>query len=100
MAEKKWYSMEDIELAKSSLDELPDLTLTRLTKTDALEKLKETIVELANKKGYSVEEIRSALMSVGLTASVKAIRDMLSSQKKPQYRTAKNKKLESGETKK
>ncbi|WP_272689611.1 molybdopterin-guanine dinucleotide biosynthesis protein MobC [Providencia sp. PROV033] len=91
MAEKKWYSMEDIELAKSSLDELPDLTLTRLTKTDALEKLKETIVELANKKGYSVEEIRSTLMSVGLTASVKAIRDMLSSPKKPQTRATKTK---------
>ncbi|WP_272689480.1 molybdopterin-guanine dinucleotide biosynthesis protein MobC [Providencia sp. PROV033] len=99
MAEKKYYSMEDIEQAKSSLNELPDLTLSRLTKTDALERLKETIVELANKKGYSVEEIRSALMSVGITASVKAIRDMLSSPKKSQHRTTKNKKSESEVTK-
>ncbi|EEB6817159.1 molybdopterin-guanine dinucleotide biosynthesis protein MobC, partial [Salmonella enterica] len=56
MTDKKWYSVEDIELAKSALSEMPDLTPTRLTKSDVLEQLKEQIVELSLKKGYSVED--------------------------------------------
>ncbi|EBP5751036.1 molybdopterin-guanine dinucleotide biosynthesis protein MobC, partial [Salmonella enterica] len=30
MTDKKWYSIEDIELAKAALSEMPDLTPTRL----------------------------------------------------------------------
>lgn len=56
MTDKKWYSIEDIELAKAALSEMPDLTPTRLTKSAVLEQLKEQIVELSLKKGYSVEE--------------------------------------------
>lgn len=92
MADKKWYSIEDVELAKSSLDDLPDLTPTRLTKTDVLEQLKEKIIELSNSKGYSVEDIRSALEGAGIPASVKAIREILSSGKKTPSRSAKSKK--------
>ncbi|MBL5829184.1 molybdopterin-guanine dinucleotide biosynthesis protein MobC [Serratia fonticola] len=92
MAEKKWYSVEDVELAKSSLDDLPDLTPTRLTKTDVLEQLKEKIIELANNKGYSVEDIRSALESAGIPTSVKAIRDILNTRKKSPPRSVKSKK--------
>ncbi|TQI77309.1 hypothetical protein FHU10_5291 [Serratia fonticola] len=92
MAEKKWYSIEDVELAKSSLDDLPDLTPTRLTKTDVLEQLKEKIIELANNKGYSVEDIRSALESAGIPTSVKAIREILSSAKKAPTRKIKSRK--------
>lgn len=82
MAEKKWFTSEDVELAKSALDELPDLTEKRLTKSDVLEKLKDQIIMLSGQKGYSVEDIRSALESVGIQTSVKAIREILSSQKK------------------
>lgn len=93
MAEKKWYSVEDVELAKSSLDDLPDLTPTRLTKTDVLEQLKEKIIELANNKGYSVEDIRSALESAGIPTSVKAIREILNSGKKSPQRATRIKKI-------
>jgi hypothetical protein len=92
MADKKWYSIEDVELAKSSLDDLPDLTPARLTKMDVLEQLKDKIIELANSKGYSVEDIRSALESAGVPASVKAIREILSSGKKSPVRSVKSKK--------
>lgn len=95
MADKKWYSIEDVELAKSSLDDMPDLTATRLTKSDVLEQLKEKIIELANNKGYSVDDIRSALDSAGIPTSVKAIREILSSGKKSTPRTARSKKVNS-----
>lgn len=93
MAEKKWYSTEDVELAKSSLDELPDLTKTRLTKTDVLEQLKDKIIELANSKGYSIEDIRSALESAGIPTGVKAIREILNSRKKSTPRVTRTKKV-------
>lgn len=93
MAEKKWYSTEDVELAKSSLADLPDLTPTRLTKTDVLEQLKDKIIELANSKGYSVEDIRSALDSAGIPTSIKAIREILSSGKKSTPRATRHKKV-------
>ncbi|MNE78734.1 hypothetical protein D3C80_1751680 [compost metagenome] len=82
MADKKWFTSEDVELAKSALDELPDLTEKRLTKSDVLEKLKDQIILLSAQKGYSVEDIRSALENVGIHTSVKAIREILSGHKK------------------
>ncbi|HAK7662887.1 TPA: molybdopterin-guanine dinucleotide biosynthesis protein MobC [Salmonella enterica] len=92
MTDKKWYSVEDIELAKSALSEMPDLTPTRLTKSDVLEQLKEQIVELSLKKGYSVEDIRSALDTVGINASAKSVRDVLNSTKKSPSRTSRTRK--------
>lgn len=61
---------------------MPDLTEKRLTKSDVLEKLKDQIILLSGSKGYSVEDIRSALEGVGIQTSVKAIREILSAQKK------------------
>lgn len=92
MTDKKWYSVEDIELAKSALSEMPDLTPTRLTKSAVLEQLKEQIVELSLKKGYSVEDIRSALDSAGIKASARSVRDVLNSAKKPPSRTSRTRK--------
>ncbi|EGL7938247.1 molybdopterin-guanine dinucleotide biosynthesis protein MobC [Salmonella enterica] len=83
--------MEEIELAKAALSEMPDLTPTRLTKSAVLEQLKEQIVELSLKKGYSVEDIRSALDTAGIKASAKSVRDVLNSAKKSPPRTARNK---------
>ncbi|MCP2234012.1 MULTISPECIES: molybdopterin-guanine dinucleotide biosynthesis protein MobC [Erwinia] len=88
MSDKKWYSVEDVELAKTSLDELPDLSKTRLTKSDVLEQLKDKIIELADNKGYSVEDIRSGLDSAGIQTSVKAIREILNARKKSSLRAA------------
>jgi hypothetical protein len=82
MAEKKWYSMEDVEFARSSLDDLPDLTKKRLTKSDVLVQLRDKIIELADHKGYSVNDIRSGLENAGIEASVKSIREILNSRKK------------------
>ncbi|MBY6260095.1 molybdopterin-guanine dinucleotide biosynthesis protein MobC [Phytobacter diazotrophicus] len=87
MTEKKWFTSEDVELAKTALAELPDLTEKRLTKSDVLEKLKDQIIILSGRKGYSIEDIRSALQSVGIQTSVKAIREILNNQKKSQAGT-------------
>ncbi|MGL5264944.1 MAG: hypothetical protein ACRC9E_01720 [Plesiomonas shigelloides] len=49
-ADKKWYSAEDIEVAKMALSDLPDLTPSRLTKNNVLEQIKDQIIELSTKK--------------------------------------------------
>ncbi|WP_193791044.1 molybdopterin-guanine dinucleotide biosynthesis protein MobC [Citrobacter freundii] len=82
MADKKWFTTEDVEMAKMTLDSLPDLTEKRLTKSDVLNKLQDQIILLSGHKGYSVDDIRSALEGVGIQTSVKAIREILSKQKK------------------
>ncbi|AZS59269.1 molybdopterin-guanine dinucleotide biosynthesis protein MobC (plasmid) [Pectobacterium parmentieri] len=92
MSDKKWYSEEDISLAKDSLSELPDLSKKRLTKTDVLEQLRDQIIELSEKKGYSIEDIRDALSTAGIPTSVKAIREILNSKKKPTNRVSRTRK--------
>ncbi|ELC2815951.1 molybdopterin-guanine dinucleotide biosynthesis protein MobC [Salmonella enterica] len=92
MDDKKWYSMEDVELAKTSLSELPDLTTSRLKKSDVLEQLKEKIIELSSRKGYSAEDIRSALESAGIKTSIKSIREIINSGKKSSSRSGSRKK--------
>ncbi|MBC2612947.1 MULTISPECIES: molybdopterin-guanine dinucleotide biosynthesis protein MobC [Enterobacteriaceae] len=82
MTDKKWFTTEDVEMAKMTLDSLPDLTEKRLTKSDVLNKLQDQIILLSGHKGYSVDDIRSALEGVGIQTSVKAIREILSKQKK------------------
>jgi len=57
------------------------LTEKRLTKSDVLEKLKDQMILLSGEKGYSVEDIRSALKTVGIQTIVKAIREILNAQK-------------------
>lgn len=85
MAVQKFFTQDDIELAKMKLSELPDLKQARLTKSDALAGLKEQIISLYDDKGYTVEDIRAALDAAGVPAGVKAIRDMVIRKK-----TAKN----------
>lgn len=99
MADKKWFTSEEVELAKLSLDELPDLTEKRLTKSVVLEKLKDQIILLSGQKGYSIEDIRSALDGVGIQTSVKAIREILSSQKKPNIGTGSSRRKTTKNTK-
>lgn len=91
MAEKKWYSMEDVERAKISIEKLPDLKPARLTKADVLDQLKEKIIELSDSKGYSVEDIRSALSSAGIQTSIKSIRELLNTRQKNTKRTISSK---------
>ncbi|EKS6645668.1 mobilization protein MobC [Enterobacter hormaechei] len=81
MAATTFYTKEQIEAARLQLDELPDLTQTRLTGKDVLESLKAQIVELSVRKGYSVKDIKSALESCQIQVSERAIKEALSSQK-------------------
>ncbi|EIP3952782.1 molybdopterin-guanine dinucleotide biosynthesis protein MobC [Salmonella enterica] len=80
---KRWFTREDIELAKQALSELPDLTAQRLTKGNVLDELKTQIIELSSKKGYSADDIKSALEAADIHTSIKSIRDIISSNKKP-----------------
>ncbi len=77
MTSAKFYSQDDVELARAALNELPDLKKARLTKADVLSELKPAIVSLYDDKGYTVEDIRAALENVGIQASTKAIREMV-----------------------
>lgn len=77
MTSAKYYSQDDVELAKAGLSELPDLKKARLTKADVLNELKPAIVSLYVDKGYTVEDIRAALENVGIQAGTKAIREMV-----------------------
>ncbi|MBM6636706.1 hypothetical protein JTF12_20450 [Leclercia adecarboxylata] len=65
-----------------AFDEMSDLTEKRLTKSDVLEKLKDQIILLSGSKGYSVEDILSALDGLGIQTSIKTIRETLNAQKK------------------
>ncbi len=82
MAYQKFFTTEQLELAKNKLDELPDLTADKITRSDALEKLKSSIITLANDKGYSAAEIKSALADVGMLLSEKSISELIRSEKK------------------
>lgn len=82
MTDKKWFTKDDVEMAKLALNDLPDLTEQRMKKSDVLDQLKEQIITLSSSKGYSVEDIRSALETAGVKTSTKAIREILSTRKK------------------
>lgn len=93
MAVQKWFTKEEVELAKLALSELPDLTEKRLTKNDVLDSLREQIIELAEKKGYSADDIKSSLDAAGIVTSVKSIREIMSSRKTGQRKSQKVRKL-------
>ena len=46
MASKKFYSDDDIQLAKAALSELPDLTAKRKTLRDFLDAIRDDIIVL------------------------------------------------------
>lgn len=87
MTSAKYYSQDDVELAKAGLSELPDLKKARLTKADVLNELKPVIVSLYDDKGYTVEDIRVALENVGIQAGTKAIREMVICKKTAKKKT-------------
>ncbi|HCS8337511.1 TPA: molybdopterin-guanine dinucleotide biosynthesis protein MobC, partial [Escherichia coli] len=51
MASKKFYSDDDIQLAKAALSELPDLTAQRKTLRDFLDAIRDDIIVLIRTKG-------------------------------------------------
>lgn len=77
MAGQKFFTQEYVAQVKSKLESLPDLKNARLTTSDVLSELKAQIIGLYNDKGYSVEDIRSALETAGIPVGVKALREMI-----------------------
>ncbi|WP_369305530.1 molybdopterin-guanine dinucleotide biosynthesis protein MobC [Yersinia ruckeri] len=77
MAANSFYTQEQLELAKIQLAELPDLNASRMKGKDVLSHLREQLIELSVKKGYSVAEIKSALDLAGITVSIKAIKEAI-----------------------
>lgn len=82
MARAKTYTQNELDSAKQLLAELPDLSKNKIAQPEALEQLKDQIIVLSSQKGYTVPEIRDALASVGITATAKAINDILAVRKR------------------
>jgi len=77
MAGTKFYTQDQLEEAKLALESLPDLTPNKIIRTELLESLKESIITLARSKGYTASEIKSALQTVDISVSEKAISDII-----------------------
>lgn len=73
----KFYTESDVESLTNIMQELPDLTPTRLLKHDVLAKVSKVILSLSKDKGYSVNEIHEVITSSGFTdvtlADIKSI---------------------------
>lgn len=90
MAKQQTYSQTQLDKVKAQLAELPDLSKEKISTREALDELKEQIVELASKKGYTAGEIKTALEGVGMSVTVKAINEMISAPKKRRTTRPKN----------
>ena len=77
MAANTFYTQVQLEKAKATLENLPDLTPDRLTRADILESLKEQILTLYTQKGYSAADIKSALDAAGIKVGLKAIQEAI-----------------------
>lgn len=95
MSSSKFYTRDEIEHARKTLSNLPDLAENKITSLDALAALKDQIVELACLKRYSAAEIKSALESVGVSLSERAIRDVIREGKESKHKRKTNKKVTS-----
>jgi hypothetical protein len=82
MAKQKTFSQKDLEQARQKLAELPDLSQEKMSAADVLQSLKDQIVDLCAKKGYTAPEIRQALADVGISVSVKDISELTASRKR------------------
>ena len=77
MASKKFYSDDDIQLAKAALSELPDLTAQRKTLRDFLDAIRDDIIVLVRTKGYTLTDVRDTLKNAGYEVGEKALRDII-----------------------
>lgn len=74
---KKIYSDDDIQLARTALSELPDLTAQRKTLRDFLDAIRDDIIALVKTKGYTLADIRNTLKEAGYEVGEKALRDIM-----------------------
>ncbi|EET8275268.1 molybdopterin-guanine dinucleotide biosynthesis protein MobC [Escherichia coli] len=90
MASKKFYSDDDIQLAKAALSELPDLTAQRKTLRDFLDVIRDDIIVLVRTKGYTLADVRDTLKNAGYEVGEKALRDIIreAESKKPSRRSS------------
>lgn len=90
MASKKFYSDDDIQLAKAALSELPDLTAQRKTLRDFLDAIRDDIIVLVRTKGYTLADVRDTLKNAGYEVGEKALRDIIreAESKKPSRRSS------------
>lgn len=94
MAGQQFFTQEQIEAAKQQLENLPDLSPKRITRNEALENLRSTILMLAKEKGYTVKDIKSALDAMHFGFSERAIseviKDSSNGKKQPRGKKMKN----------
>ena len=86
MKPRKFYTDEDIELARTALNALPDLSETRKSRSDFLEAIKQDVVALIRTKGYTAEDVRQVLMDAGYPFSERALREMVKAAENPPVR--------------
>ncbi|WP_205954649.1 hypothetical protein [Pantoea stewartii] len=77
MATQQFSTQEQINETKSRLENVPDLSPTRITRNEALDSLRGTILMLAKEKGYNAKDIKSALDDMQFGFSEKAISDVI-----------------------
>lgn len=77
MSNKKFFTQDQIDNAKLSLADLPDLTPNRITHEEMLTSLSDDIVNLSTQKGYGAADIKKALERLDIQVSEKAIAEIL-----------------------
>ncbi|WP_324022267.1 mobilization protein MobC [Pantoea sp. JZ29] len=91
MATQQFFTQEQIDEAKSRLENLPDLSPKRITRNEVLESLRGTILMLAKEKGYNAKDIKSALDEMQFGFSERAISDVLKDNGKGKKQTRERK---------
>ncbi|AVF38187.1 molybdopterin-guanine dinucleotide biosynthesis protein MobC [Rahnella sikkimica] len=81
MAIQKFFTQEQLNLAKQKLEALPDLSPNRISRDDLLSSLSKDIVMLSTQKGYSAADIKSALELVDIRITEKAIQEVIRKEK-------------------
>lgn len=73
MTGRNFFTQQELDEARSKLENLPDLTPQRITRAGALENLRETILMLAKEKGYTASDIKAVLDNMKFRFSEKSI---------------------------
>ncbi|MEB8059300.1 hypothetical protein [Pseudomonas fulva] len=73
MATPKTFTQAQLEAAKQKLEALPDLSRNKITQANFIEHLKDQIIALSKDKGYDSNEIKAALLDVGVKVSAKDV---------------------------
>lgn len=83
MAIQKTFTEAELEAARQKLAALPDLSRNKISQADFIENLKEQIIALSRDKGYDSNEIKAALLDVGVKVSAKDVDALINPPKRP-----------------